>query len=91
MIALSDYPSVTPALRDPSTTVMRTNNFAVFVIFFGLSLIAALRAHAWGMALLWMAFGVFWSLTLASTTRHITTRRRVSHGVPQAAQLHLCG
>jgi hypothetical protein len=38
---------------------MRTNNFAVFVIFFGLSLIAALRAHSWGMALLWMAFGVF--------------------------------
>lgn len=45
---------------------MRTNNFAVFIIFFGLSLIEALRAHSWGMALLWVAFGV---LFLAADVR----------------------
>ncbi|HEU4990426.1 MAG TPA: hypothetical protein VFT41_11625 [Gemmatimonadaceae bacterium] len=33
-------------------------NFAIFVLFFGLSLLEAVRAHAWLMAGLWAAFSL---------------------------------
>ena len=31
-------------------------NFTIFLLFFGLSLLEALRAHSWLMAALWASF-----------------------------------
>jgi hypothetical protein len=33
-------------------------NFAIFVLFFGLSLLEAIRAHSWAMAALWATFAL---------------------------------
>ncbi len=33
-------------------------NFAIFVLFFGLSMLEAVRAHSWTMTLLWAAFAI---------------------------------
>ncbi len=33
-------------------------NFAIFVLFFGLSLLEAIRAHSWAMAAVWASFAV---------------------------------
>jgi hydrogenase/urease accessory protein HupE len=34
------------------------SNFAIFVLFFGLSLLEALRAHSWHMAAIWGLFAL---------------------------------
>ena len=32
-------------------------NFTIFLLFFGLSLLEAIRAHSWLMAAFWASFG----------------------------------
>lgn len=48
-------------------------NFAIFVLFFGLSMLEAVRAHSWTMTLLWAAFAI---LFLAADRREHRAQAR---------------
>lgn len=49
-------------------------NFAIFLLFFGLSLLEAVRAHAWPMAALWASFAVLF--LVADRREHRAEARR---------------
>ena len=49
-------------------------NFAIFLLFFGLSLLESLRAHSWPMAVLWASFAVLF--LVADRREHRAEARR---------------
>ncbi len=49
-------------------------NFAIFVLFFGLSMFEALRTHSWPMAAVWAGFALFF-LVADRREQHAHARR----------------